>query len=64
MQCFGAALLAMSMFAGCGTSQTANQAESESTEENLVPMEETLPQTGLRMRRSWPFSGWSAASVC
>ena len=29
----------------CGTSQTANQAESESTEENLVLMEETLPQT-------------------
>ena len=45
VQCFGAALLAMSMLAGCGTSQTANQAESESTEENLVLMEETLPQT-------------------
>ena len=45
MQCFGAALLAMSMLAGCGTSQTAKQAESESTEENLVLMEETLPQT-------------------
>ena len=45
VQCFGAALLAMSMLAGCGTSQTAKQAESESTEENLVLMEETLPQT-------------------
>ena len=45
VQCFGAALLAMSMLAGCGTSPTANQAESESTEENLVLMEETLPQT-------------------
>ena len=45
VQCFGAALLAMSMMAGCGTSQTAKQAESESTEENLVLMEETLPQT-------------------
>ena len=44
VQCFGAALLAMSMLAGCGTSQTAKQAESESTEENLVLME-TLPQT-------------------
>ena len=33
------------MLAGCGASQTANQAESESTEENLVLMEETLPQT-------------------
>ena len=45
VQCFGAALLAMSMLAGCGISQTAKQAESESTEENLVLMEETLPQT-------------------
>ena len=45
VQCFGAALLAMSMLAGCGTSQTAKQAESESTEEDLVLMEETLPQT-------------------
>lgn len=45
VQCFGAALLAMSMLVGCGTSQTAKQAESESTEENLVLMEETLPQT-------------------
>lgn len=45
VQCFGAALLTVSMLAGCGASQTANQAESESTEENLVLMEETLPQT-------------------
>ena len=40
-----AGMLCVSMLAGCGTSQTANQAESESTEENLVLMEETLPQT-------------------
>ena len=39
VQCFGAALLTVSMLAGCGASQTANQAESESTEENLVLME-------------------------
>ena len=31
VQCFGAALPAMSMLAGCGSSQSAKQAESEST---------------------------------
>ncbi len=45
VQRFGAVLLAVSMLAGCGASQTAEQAESETTEENLVLMEETLPQT-------------------
>ena len=33
------------LLAGCGAARTANQAESETTEENLVLMEETLPQT-------------------
>ena len=45
MQCFGAALLTAGLLAGCSAAQTANQAESETTEENLVLMEETLPQT-------------------
>ena len=40
-----AALLMAGLLAGCGAAQTANQAESETTEENLVLMEETLPQT-------------------
>lgn len=45
VQCFGAAFLAVSMLAGCSAAQTSNEAESETTEENLVLMEETLPQT-------------------
>ena len=45
VQCVSAALLMAGLLAGCGAAQTANQAESETTEENLVLMEETLPQT-------------------
>lgn len=45
VQCVSAALLMAGLLAGCGAAKTANQAESETTEENLVLMEETLPQT-------------------
>ena len=45
VQCFSAALLAAGLLAGCGAAQTSTEAESETTEENLVLMEETLPQT-------------------
>ncbi len=45
VQCFGAALLSVALLAGCNAAQTSGEAESETTEENLVLMEETLPQT-------------------